>query len=343
MILSLSAFLKCKTEVAQVFNTQRFYHSDFYAYNLDEGSLKIPQAESILMRISLTYIAVVLLWATTPLAIKWSGEGPGFLFGVIARMTIGMVCMAIIMVLIRQPLAWHRKACLTYIAVAVQIYGSMMLVYWGAQFIPSGWISVIFGLTPLMTALLSAVFLAERSLAPSRFLAYILGVGGLAIMFGSALQLGHEAVIGIGGVLGSALLQSASSVWVKRIAAKLPALSQVTGGLLLALPAYLLTWYISDGHLPTALTPVSLAAIIYLGVVATPIGFSLYYYLLSHLPATQVALITLISPILALMVGHFYNREPMTMKIVTGTLLILSGLIMHEFFERLPALMPRRK
>ncbi len=43
-----------------------------------------------LMRIRLTYLTVVLLWTTTPLAIKWSGEGPGFLFGVTARMTIGM-------------------------------------------------------------------------------------------------------------------------------------------------------------------------------------------------------------------------------------------------------------
>lgn len=295
------------------------------------------------MRITLTYIAVVLLWATTPLAIKWSGEGPGFLFGVTARMTIGLICMTIIMMLMRQPLIWHRKACLTYIAVAVQIFGSMTLVYWGAQFIPSGWISVIFGLTPLMTALLSAIFLPEKSLTPSKFLAYAMGVCGLFIMFGSAFQLGHEAVMGIAGVLVSAFLQSASSVWIKRIAAKLPALSQVTGGLLLALPAYLLTWKLADGHLPTTITTRSLVAIIYLGVIATTIGFSLYYYLLTHLPATKVALITLISPILALMVGHFYNREPISMKIVTGTVLILSGLVMHEFFERLPPLVPRRK
>jgi drug/metabolite transporter (DMT)-like permease len=110
------------------------------------------------MRISLSYISVILLWATTPLAIKWSGEGPGFLFGVTARMAIGTVCVLIVLTLMQQRLAWHRKARLTYLAVALQIYGSMLPVYWAAQFIPSGWISVIFGLTPLMTALLAAIF-----------------------------------------------------------------------------------------------------------------------------------------------------------------------------------------
>ena len=294
------------------------------------------------MRIPLTFISVVLLWATTPLAIKWSGEGPGFLFGVTARMTIGAVCVFIVMVLMRQRLVWHRKAFQTYLAVALQIYGSMLAVYWAAQFIPSGWISVIFGLTPLMTALLAALFLGERSLTLGKLLAYGLGVGGLAIMFGSALQLGYEAVLGISGVLVSSFLQSLSSVWIKRIAAKLPALSQVAGGLLLALPAYLLTWGIADGHWPAALTPISLAAIIYLGVIATTIGFALYYYLLTHLPATRVALITLVSPLLALMLGHIINHEPLTLKIVTGTLFILSALIIHEFFDRLPALKPKR-
>ena len=292
------------------------------------------------MRIPLTYISVILLWATTPLAIKWSGEGPGFLFGVTARMTIGMVCVLLMLALMRQRPAWHRKARLTYLAVALQIYGSMLAVYWAAQFIPSGWISVIFGLTPLMTALLAAVFLGERSLTLGKCLAYSLGVGGLAVMFGSALQLGVDAALGIGGVLVSALLQSVSSVWIKRIAAKLPALSQVAGGLLLALPAYWLTWGIIDGHWPTALTSTSLAAIIYLGVIATTLGFVLYYYLLTHLPATKVALITLVSPLLALMLGHFINHEPLTMKLIAGTLLILSALIIHEFFDRFFALKP---
>ena len=296
-----------------------------------------------LMRIPLTYISVILLWATTPLAIKWSGEGPGFLFGVTARMAIGTVCVLFALVLMRQRLAWHRKARLTYLAVALQIYGSMLAVYWAAQFIPSGWISVIFGLTPLMTALLAAIFLGDRSLTLGKLLAYGLGVSGLVIMFGSALQLGYDAVMGISGVLVSAFLQSVSSVWIKRIAAKLPAISQVTGGLLLALPAYLLTWGMADGHWPTSLTPTSLAAIIYLGVIATTIGFVFYYYLLTHLPATRVALITLVSPLLALMLGHSVNHEPLTMKVVTGTLFILSALIMHEFFDRLPALKPRRK
>ncbi|MDP1665907.1 MAG: DMT family transporter [Methylobacter sp.] len=287
------------------------------------------------MRIHLAYISIVLLWATTPLAIKWSGEGPGFLFGVTGRMAIGTACILLMLGLSGQRLAWHRKARQTYLAVAVQIYGSMLVVYWAAQFIPSGWISVIFGLLPLMTALLAAIWLGERSLTLGNLLAYILGISGLWIMFGSAWQLGHNAVLGIIGVLVSTFLQAVSSVWVKRIDGKIPALSQVTGGLLLSLPAYLITWATFDGHWPTEISPISLASIVYLGVIATTIGFVLYYYLLIHQSATKVALITLVSPVMALLLGHAVNHEPLTVKVAIGTLLILGALLMHEFSGRL--------
>jgi drug/metabolite transporter (DMT)-like permease len=287
------------------------------------------------MRIYLAYISIILLWATTPLAIKWSVEGPGFLFGVTARMTIGLACLLLMLALSKQYLAWHRKALMVYLAVAVQIYGSMLAIYWAAQFIPSGWVSVIFGLLPLMTAILAAVWLRDSRLTLGNLLAYALGLGGLWIMFGSALQMGYDAVLGIIGVLLSTFLQAVSSVWIKRIDGKIPALSQVTGGLLLSLPLYLITWAVFDGHWPAEISPVSLASIIYLGMIATTVGFVLYYYLLLYQSATQVALITLVSPAIALLLGHAVNHEPLTLKIATGTLMILGALLIHEFFDRL--------
>lgn len=285
------------------------------------------------MRIALAYISVILLWATTPLAIKWSIESAGFLFGVTARMTIGTLCVWIVLLLSKHRLVWHGKAQLTYAAVALQIYGSMLIIYWAAQFIPSGWISVISGLNPLMTALLAAIWLQEQRLTLGKLLSYLMGIGGLAIMFGSALQISYEAVLGIAGVLIGVLLHSISAVWIKHIDAKLPALVQVTGGLLLALLAYLLTWQVFDGQLPTEISFISLASILYLGVVATTLGFVLYYYLLTQLETTQVALITLVCPVMALLLGHTVNHELITQKIIIGTALILTALFIHLFLD----------
>lgn len=281
------------------------------------------------MWVPLAYVGVILLWATTPLAIKWSGEGPGFLFGVTGRMSIGAACLWLALALLRKRLPWHRKARLTYMAVAVQIYGSMLAVYWASQYIPSGWISVVFGLTPLLTALMAAAWLGERSLTPGKLLSYGMGIGGLAVMFGTALQFSREAALGIAGVLLSSFLQSAGAVLVKRVDARLSAWFLVAGGLVLALPAYLATWALFDGQWPRSLPLNSVAAIVYLGAIATTVGFAAYYYVLKKLPATRVALITLVTPVLSLMLGHLLNHEAVTPRVVLGTALILGALLVH--------------
>ncbi len=90
------------------------------------------------MRVLLAYFGIVLLWATTPLAIKWSVDGMGVLWSVTARMSIGAVCMVALLLFFKKKLPLTRSACSTYVAVAVQIYGAMIVVYWAAQFIPSG-------------------------------------------------------------------------------------------------------------------------------------------------------------------------------------------------------------
>jgi len=288
------------------------------------------------------YIGVILIWATTPLAIKWSSEGPGFLFGVVSRMFIGTLCLVLLHVVLRKSLIWHRKAVLSYGISACSIYGAMMSVYWGAQYIPSGWISVIFGLSPLLTAGLSALWLHERSLTGTKLIGMFVGVGGLFVLFGSAVDLGQNAALGVGSVVLSVLIFSASAVGLKRIGSHLPALSVTTGGLLFALPVYLLTLLlISGGIWPHQLPLRSAMSIAYLGIVATSFGFVMYFYVLKHLAATRVALITLITPVLALLIGMMINNEQIDGRAWLGTGLILLGLLLHEF--KVPQRWPFRR
>ena len=285
------------------------------------------------MRVLLAYFGMVLLWATTPLAIKWSVDGFGVLWGVTSRMAIGSLCMILLLLLFQKRLPFSRLACLTYAAVALQIYGAMCVVYWAAQFIPSGWISVVSGLTPLVTALFAAIWLNERSLTIGKILSYIFGIIGLGIMFGSAEKLSTTAILGIVGVLISVVLQALSAIAIKRLRSQMPALTKVTGGLLFALPFYFVTFEMFGGHVALQFSLTTFLSVLYLGVIATPVGFMLYYYLLSQRSATQVSLVTLLSPVLSLWIGYSVNKEPMTPEIIMGTALILWALIIHNFFD----------
>lgn len=287
------------------------------------------------MQLRLAYLGVVLVWTTTPLGIKWSGEAFSYVLGVTARMSIGLCCLLGLMLVLRQRLPWHRAAVRTYLAVTLQLFLSMLLTYWSAQYVPSGWISVLFGLSPFMTAFMAAALLRERSLGVGKLFAYVLGVAGLALMCLSAWDLQGLALWGVAGILAATFVHSLAAVLVKRIDAGLPALQQITGGLLFSLPLYYLSWYALDaGELPPAVGERTLYAIVYLGVVATTLGMVLYYYVLRRLPATNVAMINLMTPLLSLALGYYLNGETLTPKVALGAGLILAALLIHQLAER---------
>ena len=75
-------------------------------------------------------------------------------------------------------------------------------------------------------------------------------------------------------------------------------------------------------------------SIIYLGLIGSVLGFAMYYYVLRHVEATRVALITLVTPVLALILGHNLNDEPIQTEVITGTAAILSGLLLFEYGQK---------
>ncbi len=283
------------------------------------------------MSVPAAYLGVIIIWSTTPLAIKWSSEGAGFLFGVTSRMVIGAaICMSL-MLLLRVKMPWHKQALLTYTAAGAGVFGAMTCVYWGAQYIPSGMVSVIFGLTPIVTGAFAAVLIAESSFTPAKITGMLAGSIGLIFIFGTGIELGPDSVFGIMAILVSVVIHSLSAVWVKRINARIPALATTTGALLFAIPFYTVSWFIFDGRWPAQLPTHTLASIIYLGIFGSALGFMLYYYALKHIEAGRMALVTFVTPVLALMLGLWLNHETIHSSVIIGTALILSGLLFYEW------------
>ena len=112
-------------------------------------------------------------------------------------------------------------------------------------------------------------------------------------------------------------------------------LETTTGSLLVSTPLFLATWALGDGAWPSEIAPRAAWSILYLGVLGSALGFILYYHVLARMAASRVALITLITPVLALVLGHFANGEPIGAREVAGTAIILAGLALYQWGERL--------
>jgi len=290
------------------------------------------------MSVPAAYIGIIIIWTTTPLAIKWSGEGSGYLFGVTGRMLIGVILAVVLLSLMGKRLQWHKRARQTYVAGGLGIYGAMMLVYWGVQYIPSGWVSIIFGLSPVITGLLAGLFLNETALTPARLLGIALGLLGLVLVFAEGNELSRQAMLGVIAVALSTLVHSISTVWVKRIAAALPGMTITTGSLMVAVLLFLMTWFVTGATWPETVAMRTASSIIYLGIVGSVLGFALYFYVLTHVEATRVSLITLITPVTALLLGAHLNDEVISMQVWTGVMVITCGLLLFQWGHRLAAL-----
>ncbi|MFZ5595340.1 MAG: DMT family transporter [Pseudomonadota bacterium] len=283
------------------------------------------------MSVPAAYLGVILVWSTTSLAIKWSGEGVSFLFGVTGRMVLGAALCVALIKLLRIEFPWHAQARRAYLAVSLATYGSLICVYWGAQFIPSGWIAVLFGLTPIATAAMAAWWLNESAFSPAKLAGMLLGLAGLAVIFGGTFGMDKVVWQGIAVVLLAVVLQSASAVWVKRVDAPISSLAVTGGGLVVSLPLYLATWWLVDGAVPQDVPPRAGWSIVYLALFGSVIGFNLYYYALQRLSAGAIALINLVVPVTALWVGHVWNGEVIHPQVWLGTACILLGLAAHQW------------
>lgn len=287
------------------------------------------------MSIPLAYIGVVLIWSTTPLAIQWSSLDAGFLFGVTARMSLGLIfCFSLLLVL-RRGLMWQAAAHRVYISAGVGIFCAMLAGYWSAQYIGSGLLSVIFGLSPLLTTIMNALLFGERQFSFGKISGMLLAFAGLALIFQDQFALGEESWKGILGALVAASMHTISALFVKRSnqQAQLAPFMVTTGGLMYAVPAFLLCWIFTAPALPelSEFSFKSTMSILYLSLFGSVIGFSAYYYLLKNLPAASVALITLIAPVNALIIGYYFNDEPLRDMLVWGAAGVLLGLAVHQW------------
>ena len=283
------------------------------------------------MSVPAAYLSIILIWSTTPLAIQWSVTGDSFLFPVMARMAIGLAICMLLLAILRVRMPWHRDARMTYLAAGLGIFGTMICVYWGARYISSGLVALLFGLTPIFTSIAAAFWLDERSFSFSKVIGTILGLLGLAAIFGSGLELGEHALAGIVVVLVAVVLQSLSLVWVKRIGATVPAMAVTSGALMIVAPLFLLSWALFDGTLPLSVAPRAGWSIIYLGVFGSVLGFNFYFYVIKRMEAGQIALITLITPVSALLLGQFLNGEKIQHGVWLGAACILCGLLSHQW------------
>ena len=285
------------------------------------------------MTVAIAYITVILVWSTTPLGIKWSSEGFAPLAGAFWRVLIAACVAMLIAKLMRVVVPLHKKALCSYGAANIGLFLGLTATYAGAAYMPSGLISVLFGLSPIVSSVIARRLLNEPAFGVVQWGALLLALIGLLVVCKGDVNLQQQNSIGLVLILFAVVCFCLSGVLVKRIGAVIHPVAQTTGSLVFALPLFALVYCFVDESVMNV-SEKSAMAIVYLALFGSIVGFFSYFYVLQKLPATSVALTTLITPVLAIALGVWLNGEALSMSMVAGTVLISGGLCLYYWGDR---------
>jgi drug/metabolite transporter (DMT)-like permease len=291
------------------------------------------------MKVLLVWLATCLIWSAVWLFIKLGLQDlPPLSFAGI-RLAIALVALTPLLAVQRPPLPrMGRDVALIAGTGLLLLCLNYALLYWGAQYISSGLTAVLQAVTPAF-GLVFAHYLSGESVTLRKAGALGLGIVGVAVIFLNQLQLaGWLALLGCAAVVAAAVCVALAYVLVKAYGRRLHPLTLMAGQMLCGLVPLLTAGLIKEGS-PLAFrwTFLAVAALLYLALGCSVLAFWLNYWLLRRLDATNVLLMSIIEPLLAVLLGALVLGESLTARALLGgacVLLSVGLLLTHPGTDR---------
>jgi drug/metabolite transporter (DMT)-like permease len=280
------------------------------------------------MKARLVWLILCVIWGSTWLFIKLGLENlPPITFAGI-RFVIACV---ILFVLIRvrgiglpdNKRDWGLLALTGVLSFSLN-YG---LVFWGEQHISSGLAAVLQATLPAFGLVIAHFHLPGERMTWSKIFGVVLGFAGVAVVFSNQLAIaGGKALAGCVALVLSALFAAYSNVLVKAYGRKLePAI--LSGGQMFfgLIPLLLIGIPLEGNPFQFHWTTTAVLALLYLAVVGSVIAFMLYYWLVQNMDVTKTMLISLVTPVVAVVLGMLVLSEDLSWRTIAGGIMIMVG------------------
>jgi drug/metabolite transporter (DMT)-like permease len=278
-----------------------------------------------------TLIALLcLIWGSTWLVIK---EGlrdlPPFTSAGV-RFAIAAVIMIGVAAFLGRREGGNTPPAWLWIVQGIASFAvSYGIVYQTETILPSGLVSLLFGVYPMIQALAGHFFLDGERLHSYQWLGFGLGLAGLILLFRTDLQgFGPEGI-----PAGLVLMLSPISVvigttLVKRFGSGVNSTLLNRNGMFVGAALLLGAAFALERDAVVTWTPAAIASVVYLAIMGTVVTFSLFFWLLRTVPAHKMALIAYVTPAVALFLGWAFAGEPVTVWTLSGGGCVLSGVLL---------------
>ncbi|QSQ95281.1 MULTISPECIES: DMT family transporter [Acinetobacter] len=275
------------------------------------------------------YALLVLIWATTPLAIVWSVEEVHPMWVLIIRYFGASLIALFLLKLMRDPLPLDETSLKSYVAGSLNLIGAQLFIYLAANYLTSGLMALIFGFSPLIAGLIGHVILKTQKLVALQWLGMAVAVAGLSYVFADSAD-SKINPIGIVLMLISMVSYISSIFWVKQINAPLSPMSQATGSLLVSALGSMLMLPFIWSHMPTEWPGMqTMIGFLFTMIMSSIVAMLCYFWLIRRLAASTVSLSNVMTPIIALVLGATLNHEHISAHAVAGIAVVMLGIVMY--------------
>jgi len=283
-------------------------------------------------KVLLAFSIIYFVWGSTFLAIRVGVEQvPPFLLAALRFLSAGALLYGW-MRLKGEPPPTRREwlaSCLMGTLIFLIDYGCL---FWAEKRVPSGIAAVVLATIPLFISLFEIIFLRTQQLTLRLGLALLIGVGGVAVLMNHSLSFGEVPINGAGAM--ALMVASISWSFATILSRKLPlpaskpmssAAQMFSGGVqLLVLSA--LAGEVHGFHVQSVSWG-AWAALLYLIIAGSIIGFSAYMWLLHYESPTRVGTYAYVNPVVAVAVGYFLGGESVGPRTLIGTALVLVSVL----------------
>ena len=204
------------------------------------------------------------------------------------------------------------------------------LLVWGMTEISSGLAAILNATTPVFTILVAHFMTSDERISGNKIIGVVLGIGGVVVLVGVDVLGGFNiAIVAMLACLAAAFSYALAAIFGRRfkdmkLATGVAAFGQVAASSLLMLPVVLVVdkpWMLTLPSLETGL------ALLALGLASTAFAYVLYFKILATAGATNIALVTLLVPVTAVLCGWLVLDETLSVNQFAGMGLIAIGLI----------------
>ena len=281
------------------------------------------------MNNTLLYIATVLIWGSTWLAIEYQLGEVDVAASVAYRFMISAILMWGYCWWAKVPMTFSARNHIFILILAMFNFSiNYAVIYASQKYLSSAMTSIAFSTMLLMNIINTRIFFGTR-ISAKTIIGALLGILGIVALFWSSLATTSQesnSLLGLALVLSSALLASLGNMAsVRNSKANMNIFAVNAWGMLYGTIILTALVLISDAQFSFSTQTSYIVSLRYLAIFGPVIAFATYYVLLNNMGPEKASYVIVLFPLVAIVLSSIFEDFSWTTSKFLGFALVLLG------------------